>query len=171
MNLLETTKKCTLSARGKINKIEQKEEFRGYWEKVFERNWFQGRKGFRREGQAARQGQGWNNTGTDRARNRAGICSERVSKSYKKFFCKQRSVMWFLLHWNKSTEGHELDLHLIEWHWQLLIHVYIFQKSGFNLYILLQGFSSHNLHSLISLLRSSRNIHYLPSDEQIQTNA
>lgn len=96
--LEETTKKYALSARGKINKMRQKWELRGYWEKVLQRNWFQGRKGFRRGGQAAREGQGWNNPGMGRARNRAGNCSEKRPKSYKKFFCKQRSVMWFLLH-------------------------------------------------------------------------
>lgn len=64
---------------------------------MLQRNWFQGRKGFRRGGQAAREGQGWNNPGMGRARNRAGNCSEKRSKSYKEFFCKQRSVMWFLL--------------------------------------------------------------------------
>lgn len=115
--LEETTKKYALSVRGKVNKIEAKggvQRFlrKGVWKK-------QGRKGFGREGQAAREGQGWNNPAMGRARNRAGKCPEKTSKSYKKFFCKQRSVMWFLLHWNKSAEGHELDLHLTDWHWQL----------------------------------------------------
>lgn len=59
---------------------------------MLERNWFQGRKGLRRKGQAAREGQGWNKAGMGRAGNRAGKCSEKVAK---KFFCKQRSVMRF----------------------------------------------------------------------------
>lgn len=144
-------------------RLMQKWELRGYWEKVLQRNWFQGRKGIRREGQAAREGQGWNNPGMGRARNRAGNCSEKRSKSYKKFFRKQRSVMWFLLHEineQKDTSWIFISLADIDSCFRgkrsFLIHIHSFQKSGFNLCTLLQDFWSHNLHSLLSLLRSSR---------------